>query len=345
MIYPDLVKLSLQTLFHRVQFISTPFRIGIKSVDDFLVKANGYHYSRPIFADVHETEPSFSGERLPTRINKIFFDFDKKEHQSQALVEKEVDLVIQRLFNRGFAPDDIIKVWTGKKGFHLYAKVQPIDGLYNPDVITETKRKLIGFQRQMTRDCPSADTSVHGDFAQVARVPGIQRYDTKMFPIILPTEAEINSWVRKHRGWGSMMDEGKQLLRNWGNGVMDIDTFITEKDYKHITLQNHVGLGKIYKYDLEAVDDYTGEPLRDEVATIFEFYMGKSICGSFLEDNPNHNTRLLGTSILLEAGYPPILIANLIALIRWDNFNFEKTLRFITKLKERKENLHNAETE
>ncbi|MCP6718856.1 MAG: hypothetical protein KJI71_01310 [Patescibacteria group bacterium] len=337
MLYPDLVKLSLETLFHRVQFISTPYRVGVKSTDDFVVKASKLHYDQPIFADVHETEPAYNGERIPTKVNKIFFDFDMKEHQSQPLVEKEVDIIIHRLLDRGFGTNDIIKVWTGKKGFHLYIKIQPIDGLYNPDVIMETKRKMIGFQQKITTGCPSADTTVFGDFAQVSRVPGIQRYDTKMFPIILPTEAKINSWVKKHRGWNSMMEKGKQLLKNWGNGAMDIDNFVTENDYKHVNLQTHVGLGKIYEYDLEALDTYDGEPLREEVTNIFTYYMGKKVCTKFLEDCPTNNTRLHGASILLESGYPPILITNMIALIRWDNFNFEKTLRFVQKLKERKE--------
>lgn len=339
------MKIALQTLFHHVQFISFPSRIHVKSVDDFITKANGFHYNRPIFADVYETEYGHNGERTPTKVNKIFFDFDKKEHQSQSLVEKEVDLVVHRLLDRGFNSEDIVKLWSGRKGFHLYAKIRSVDGLYNPDVITETKRKLIGFQQKITKGCPSADTTVFGDFAQVSRVPGIQRYDTKMFPIILPTEAEINTWVKKHRGWRSMMNEGKNILLNWGNGVMDIDDFVTENDYKHIALQSHLGLNKSYEYDLEAIDDYMGESLREEVATIFQFYMGKKTSNLFLEDNPSHNIRLLGTSFLLEAGYPPVLIANLIALIKWDNFNYEKTIRFIKKLKQRKETQHNTKKE
>ena len=343
MIFEKTVKIALSTLFHEVQEISIPSRRPVTDINDFYRKASAEHYKNHIYANVFETEREPTGERIPTKINKIFFDFDTKNGMTLNQVENEVDIARDRILDRGISKQDLIKNWSGKKGFHLYQKIKPIDNLYNGDNLPIVKQKIYGYQAQITKGLPSADTSVHADFAQVSRVIGIQRFDTKYYPFTIPTKIRVNDWVKQNRGkgltetWGKLMGKSNDMLQNWGNGVWDLDEFVFEEDYENIAIQEHSSIGKIFNYDLDELRENGEGSAREEIYGIFIYYMGKKLTEEFMCYNPQHNTRLQGASCLLEKGFAPELITNLASLIGWENFDYDKTFHFVSKLKVRKQ--------
>jgi len=152
MIFDKTVKIALSTLYHEVQEISIPARRPVKNIDDFLQKAHAEHYRNHIYANIFETEAEPSGERIPTKINKIFFDFDTKKGMTLDQVENEVDIARDRILKRGISKQDLIKNVSGKKGFHLYQKIKPIQHLYNGDNLSIVKQKIYGYQAQICKD-------------------------------------------------------------------------------------------------------------------------------------------------------------------------------------------------
>ncbi len=343
MIYEKTVKIALSTLYHEVQEISVPSRKPVKNIEDFIHKASAAHYKNHIYANVFETEAEPSGERIPTKINKIFFDFDMKNGMTLKDVEKEVDIARDRILERGISKRDLIKAVSGKKGFHLYQKIKPIKYLYNGDTLPVIKQKIYGYQSQIGKGLQSADTSVYADFAQVSRVMGIERHDTKKFPFLIDVNTSLNNWVKQNIGktkrktWNNLMNKTNDILENWGNGVWDLDEFVLEEDYKDVKIQEHSSIGKIFKYELDELRDNGDGSVEEELYEIFIYYMGKKLTNEFMYYNANHNIRLQGVSCLLEKGFSPELITNLASLIGWYNFDYDKTFHFSSNLKVRKQ--------
>jgi len=133
------------------------------------------------------------------------------------------------------------------------------------------------------------------------------------------------------------MKKSNNLLRNWGNGIWDLDEFVFEEDYKDVAIQEHSSIGKIFSYDIDELRENGNGAAREELYDIFIYYMGKKLTEEFMCLNPDHITRLRGSSHLLEKGFAPELIANLLSLIGWNNFDYDKTLHFTRKLKVRKQ--------
>ena len=326
MIYKEHTLLNLKHIFTPLETIAPP-RTSVHTIEDFLERAKTQHLNNHVFANVHGSE----------RMNKLFFDLDGDFHR----VEKDGFKLQNRLLNNGFREEDILKIWTTKKGLHIYAKMQEINGLYNPDLRNETKSKLKVFTGKLTEGLKTVDSTVMADLNRVARVAGIERFDNGLTPVVISPDHTIKDWINRHGSrWISIINRGSEIIKSWGavrEGFVNLDDLVSEDDFE------------VYKARF-----MSGTPLKDHALANFEVSnfspttlprteilhalkpilqpILKANYEEFISYNPSHQNRIICVYLLLEAGYSPDLIAKYISYLNWENYDPIKTRNNILHL-------------
>jgi len=323
LIFERHTRLALSTIFRRVEEIGVPYRTRVKGLSDFMSKAVHHHNKSPVFANVFENRDGV------IKLNKLFFDFD---HADQRVVEKDLNYTRDKLIERGIPKDDIYKIWTTKKGDHLYAEMKPVF-LRTKEEKIEWRRKMRGFQYTITKGCESVDTAVFGDFSRVARVVGIQRPDNNKIPVVVDLETPLNTWLRKHRSWGERMDAGDNILESWGTGYSNFDDIITPEDYENVYFSNYTDLPTdISNYSVNAITDTFGGQYKDALLPLFKSCMSEELVARIFDTYCDNQTRVAGARHLLETGLGVDVVCNLLALCGWNNFNYGFTYRKLQDL-------------
>lgn len=340
MIYNEHTELALSTIFAKVCEIGNPDRKTVKDVADFMLKASSLHHNSPIYADIYENKIEFDkGKKryVPTKIDKLFFDFD---HEKQSVVESDINLVIERLKERGIPEKDMIKVWTTGKGDHLYCRLKP---LINPtkEEVMEYQQKMKAIQFAVSQcycnDKPhllhSVDTKVFAEFSRIARVPGIQRFDNKMFPTVVHLTKPLKLWVNEHKGWDNLINAGTEILKNWGWGSKHLDDIFRKDDEQYVIRYTE---GKIKNLGTITIQPILSKPSGDYtdwlISTFKSAGFSQHLIDRTLEKTADNDTRVASATKLLEAGKSPDIIANIFAMIGWYNYDYYKTREYLTTL-------------
>jgi len=326
MIYREHTILNLKHIFTPLETIAPP-RTNVSSIEDFYELAQIRHHTNHIFANVHSR----------SSVNKLFFDLDGEFHK----VERDAFILQDRLISRGVREKDILKVWTTKKGLHLYAKIKPINGLYNSDIRSEVKENMRLFTHSITEGLKTIDKTVMSDLNRVSRVAGIERFDNGMTPVVVSSNEVLKDWIDKHKRWISLINQGSEIIKEWGsvNGeFFDLYEGITDEDVKRAGSYSYenIKLTKTALSSYEIADTtFVTTMSRREALPMLEPILKPVLrkhYDEFVGFKPSHNNRIVCVYLLLEAGYSVDLICRYISYLNWDNFNPIRTRNNILSL-------------
>lgn len=326
-IYKEHAMLNLKHIFTPLETIAPP-RTNVTTVEEFLELAEQRHHSQHIFANVHSRE----------RVNKLFFDLDGQFHK----VEKDCFVLQNRLIEAGIKEKHILKIWTTKKGLHLYAKIKDIKGLYNPDIKAETKNKLRIFTNSITDGLRTVDSTVMADLNRVSRVAGIQRFDNGLTPIVVPNNEVMKDWLSRQKRWIYLVNRGSEVIKGWGSVVRQedmasLDDLLSEDDierYNRNKFQS-VKLNNTALSRYETNNYATTNLSREDALYSLEPILKPILRGhyeEFISYKPSHNNRIKCVYLLLEANYSVDMICRYISYLNWDNYDEMRTKNNIINL-------------
>lgn len=329
MIYKEHALLNLKHIFEPVEIIAPP-RARVYSNDDFLQKATQQHLNNHVFANVHN----------PNFLNKLFFDFDGEFQQ----VERDAFILQDRLHERGIPEEHIIKIWTTKKGKHMYAKLDKIQGLFNPDLRMELKQQLKILTTSLTQGLETVDTTVMADLNRPARVGGIQRFDNGLIPVVISSEHTMQEWFERCTNrWINIIDNGSDVVREWGKqrtNLTPLNNILTDDD-KTAYRERAYESSPLIETPLSTheTSEFTTSLSRKDALHVLEPILQPILRGyynDFISYNPDNAVRIQSAYRLLEAGYSTDLIVKYITYLQWDNFNEDITRKHLSELQKNK---------
>lgn len=269
------------------------------------------------FTSVYST---FNGKPV---IDKVFNDIDNESPNTALTIAK-------KLFIKYLDYDlDIVPVWSGVKGFHVYPLLEP--KIYGDDIQLLLKQFSYKFIEESgiftTADdkmkIPLVDTAVIGDVRRLCRYPNTQRISKSgtsisSFCIVLDPSKFLDMEIDE-------ILELSKCPQDLSNYKIDTPTLtLNDFDYSKVDLNSF----KSNQILMPNVDIKTIEIKNQSVTSKILSRLIKRPCirNLLLTVNPPDKIRYAATCELYRIGMNPFKIVELFAGIGWTNFDESQTL-------------------
>lgn len=264
-------------------------------------------------------------------IDKLWIDQDSLNSH---LLLRESKIIHERLLNIGFEENNMVIGFTGKKGFHDYAKLKVKK--YN---IEKTKQALHYILSYVCRDLISPDVPLFGDPNRMVRVSGIMRPEKTIMIMIDPQElfmysTAIEYFKEYNYEWNRIVDKGTQYLRSIDGGA-NLDILDIEN-----TIMDETGFVPSKKIIVSSpTPDY--EPVyRNREYGMYSEYLKKILKNNDLYSaihapNPVHLTRLRFGLKMLRVGLDLEECLDIIKSLQWLDYDPAESLFQLNDLKRR----------
>lgn len=335
MIFNDHMKLFVNTLFSGFpREVGFPARRTVNSFEEFSSLAHSFHLSSPIFIQLYKVNEVIS----EVEIDKIWIDFD---HSSQFLLMSEIKIVYERLLELGFNEKDIVIVFTGKKGFHIYAKLKP--KIYEIDFAKDFLNWIISW---LCKDLISPDEPLFSDINRIVRVSGAQRpegtFAITLNPLLIFKYNTIHDFFIEHKlAWKKLTNIGSNYLKKMSNGtkmnLLEIKQKVKSNGFKppnkyqslkSVSLGSPYTVSPITKSRKGEYFDYLKKIMRNREHLFYAIHA----------PNPRAIDRVRFAILLLKSKLPIDNIVEIMESLGWIDYNKEITTYHVNYIK-RKYNL------
>ena len=303
-----------------------PKRVMVQSFEQFIELAYRNHLNGPTFTSLYNIQI----DRDNVEIDKLWVDSDGL---NQSKVLKDVKIIYYRFLELGFKPKHIAISFSGKKGFHIYAKLIPLNFK-----IEETKKALHYILSYVCRGLKSPDTPLFGNPNGLLRVSGIQRKEGTFMVIINPIELfnynTANEYFEVYNyDWNTIMNNGTKYMKSM-NGGTSINIIQLAKKIKLET-------GFIPpKKQVVAVVKKKLDIRIEKLSGIYSEYLKAVLKNDDLyyrihAPNPVHVDRIRLSTKLMRMDLELNEIAEIIQSLNWIDFDMTTTMFYLLDLKKR----------
>ena len=320
MIFAKHIRLFLKALFHDFpRRIGIPKQFPVNSLDQFISLAQRNHMDSPIFTNLYQLFPALN----EVEIDKFWIDQDSL---NQTLLMLDAKTIYKRLIEFGFAKDQILIGFTGKKGFHVYGKLD--SKKYDIDLAKKAMHYILSY---ICRDLITPDKPLFGNVNGVARVPGIMRPEGTIMVILNPEELFLfntaNEYFESYNfEWNKIISAGNRYMKQLNpkgakidilelaklikqrTGFVPVNKYVEKIRNNKIVKSNYVKRNNIYQDILKKI-------LKDEAL----FY-------SIHSPNPVDIDRVRFAVKLMNYGLDIQDCVDIIETLEWIDYNSTTTL-------------------
>jgi len=319
MFYPEHIRLFSNLFF--TQFprdAGFPDRRTVHSLDEFIDKAMYEYASSPCFMNLYNEVISF-----------LWIDIDDKEWNQEKLFSSVRDTYYKTFTDElKINPNDIILVYSGKKGYHYYIQNTPIRIPPNGKALVSFKNSWKHVLTYVTRDLLQADSPLFTDNRRLTRIPGIKRPEGTICFALNPQELfKFNSLYEYLYSYGLNWDKIIKTSNAWlktirptkRNYLAEIRQKTIDIDWKIPIKQNNVSVEDLLSIQ-ENKDGYgktVDHILKRSLSA--ETYLGVH------QHNPLNSVRITYALALLHKGFTVEDIVSFTSTLQWFDYDSDVT--------------------
>lgn len=329
MIFNDHIHLFLKHFFSSYpREIAVPTRIKVNDIKGFFQVIEQNHFKNSIFTNLYQ----ITNQKV--LIDKLWIDFDGA---NQYLLTKEVKKTIERFLSLGIKRKNILIVFTGKKGYHLYVKMKPIK------LDIETTRAMLHYiLSYVTLDLKTPDRPIFSDVRRITRVAGIQRPEKSICFVLdnenFDTFPSINEYLDFYKyNYSYMISKGNKQMKKLKSSMFSIKELhkkIKEENFEIDELVTFREEDKISYLDPIEKKERSKKIKGKAYTEFLKKILPDDLFYSINSPNPIHRDRIRFAKKLLDMDFDVPFVIEIISTLRWIDYDptiTEKNVRYIKR--------------
>mgnify|MGYP003123512708 FL=1 len=295
--------------------IAMPFRLTANSLEDFIQLSEEKHKRHNIFTNLYQIQKN------EIIIDKLWIDFDG---HNQYILKNEVMSAITKFKSLGILEKNILVVFTGKKGYHLYIRVKPMK--MKTKQASEMLHYILSY---VTEGLKNVDRPLFTDTRRITRVAGIQRPEKQwcfaLKTSIFKKQDSINEYLSSFLyNYNSIMKAGEKNILSLVSSkfsISDISGKIKNKGYVPSALPTFKNEETVSTIPANYSENDLIEKGNDYTPFLRLLIDNDSLFHAIHTPNPIHIDRIRLARKLLSSGLEIPIIVDIMRSLNWFDFD------------------------